>query len=105
MRTMKGKQPSPANHRPFGRTLNKLPVKKEAALVAVKVRDCRISSVSFNPKVQNRGQWALQRTLKSRGNRSAKELFGKSEDNHRGFARPPYVFNPCGETAPERQVV
>src|SRR5688500_14193160 len=52
VRPLNGKQPPSSDGGPLRRTFHELLVQKEAALVAVKVGECRAASVPFYPKLQ-----------------------------------------------------
>src|SRR5688572_1541158 len=101
MRALQRKQPSPSNGRPRHGVLHELPVKEKAALVALKIGDGGVPSVSLNPEVQGRCNRSIQRLSHLRRNGASKELFGQVENNQCRFTRPPHALNALQVAAPE----
>jgi hypothetical protein len=99
--TLGRKEPSPSDCSPVRRVVHKLLVKKEAALVPAKVRECGPLAISFYPELQSRSTARIQRPLQLRWDRCAKEFLGKSKNHEAGFRRPPECFNPGAKALPE----
>ena len=89
MWTLDRKEPSPSNRSPVRRTVHKFLVKKEAALVPAKVRECGTLAISFYPELQSGSTASIQRPLQLQWDRCAKEFLGKSKNHEAGFWRPP----------------
>src|SRR6188768_1365791 len=70
--TLGRKEPSPSDCSPVRRVVHKLLVKKEAALVSAKVRECGTLAISFYPELQSGSAASIQRSLQLRWDRCAK---------------------------------